>query len=106
MGEIRSGLREGASRYALLPAFVTAQHVASRRRRAVHHAYREGARFRRHSQSWSDDQRLEWIEARMGDVVRHAFSNVPYYRQRLRAAGFDPRDRMVLGDLDQLPVLS
>lgn len=40
------------------------------------------------------------------EIVRHAWTTVPYYRERWQRAGLRPNDLRTLGDLAQFPVLS
>ncbi len=39
-------------------------------------------------------------------LVRHAYRNVPYFRERMRAAGVHPEDVRGVADLHKLPLLS
>lgn len=73
--------------------------------RALQHAYAEGTRMRRASASWSDDQRRDWTLRQLRSVVRYAAATAPFYAQRLRDAGFDPRADFDFDDFATLPPL-
>ncbi|MBW2277725.1 MAG: phenylacetate--CoA ligase family protein [Deltaproteobacteria bacterium] len=45
-------------------------------------------------------------DERLRAIVRHAYRNVPFYRQRFDEAGVDPKDIRGAADLDRLPLLS
>ncbi|MCC6525097.1 MAG: glycosyltransferase [Polyangiaceae bacterium] len=60
-------------------------------------------------------QKTQWLGAselrelqdeKLRRLVRHAYRNVPYYRERLRAAGVRPEDVRGQADLHKLPFLT
>ena len=57
------------------------------------------------SAGWSQDQRLEWQLAELRRTVRYAYDTTTFYRERLDAVGFDPRDDFDFQDYGRLPVL-
>ncbi|GAB3384652.1 AMP-binding protein [Lysobacter fragariae] len=72
---------------------------------------RYGGSFARHLEeyrerdSWSHDRLVEWQNAKLQDLLRHAVAHVPYYT-RLRAKGeFPIEDVKTTEDLAKLPVL-
>jgi phenylacetate-CoA ligase len=48
---------------------------------------------------------IERRDARVRELVRHAASTVPHYRELVREAGFDPGDVIGAPDLELLPLL-
>ncbi|MEX0653373.1 MAG: hypothetical protein WD534_11040 [Phycisphaeraceae bacterium] len=53
------------------------------------------------------DERLRQMQWRkLRPLVHHAYASIPYYRQRLDAAGVAPEDLRSLADLARLPVLT
>jgi phenylacetate-CoA ligase len=44
--------------------------------------------------------------AAVRDIVRHAWTTVPFYRERWQKAGLHPRDMRTLDDLEQFPILT
>jgi phenylacetate-CoA ligase len=73
--------------------------------RPAYASYRAGLEFRRATESWSAERRAEWQLARLQQVVRHAYDTTPFYRDRLDAVGFDPRDQFGFDSYAALPVL-
>lgn len=73
---------------------------------------RYGGRFREYrafldeSQWWSADRLREWQDARLREIVRHAFAQVPYYRRRFAEYGVRPDDIRTQEDLHRLPLLT
>lgn len=62
-------------------------------------------RFLEQSQWWPREK-IEALQlARLRALLRHAGSRVPFYRERFRAAGFDPEGLTCLADLAHLPML-
>lgn len=73
---------------------------------------REGAAFRR---ELDEVQRTQWLEPdalealqleRVRRSVEQAAAHVPFYRERFKAAGFDPRDLKSLADVKRLPTMT
>jgi len=73
---------------------------------------REGAAFRT---ALADVERTQWLDeaalaahqlARLKASLVHAAEHVPFYQQRFRSAGFDPRDVAHLSDLSKVPELT
>lgn len=75
------------------------------RTRAMQHAYAEGARARRASAGWSDDERRAWVRRQLQSVVRRAAATTSFYAERFRAAGFDPAADFDFDDFAALPPL-
>jgi len=60
--------------------------------------------FREHD-SWSRERLVDWQNARLRDLLRHAVDKVPYYR-RLHASGKFPIEQVrTVDDLVRLPLL-
>lgn len=56
---------------------------------------------------WADPASLKkYQEARLRDLVRHAYRHVPFYRARMDAVGVKPENVHTLEDLQLLPFLS
>lgn len=72
---------------------------------------REGAAFHRElaeveRTQWLDEAGLRELQlTRLRTVLTHAATHVPYYRERFRAEGFDPRDLRSLDDMSRLPII-
>lgn len=73
--------------------------------RAAYAAYREGLRFRAASEGWSHDRRVEWQLAELRRTVRYAYETTSFYRERLDAVGFDPREDFGFESYAALPTL-
>lgn len=58
------------------------------------------------SQWLSLDAMRELQERKLRKLVQHAYTHVPYYRDRLRALGIGPQDIRTLEDLRKLPFLT
>lgn len=70
------------------------------------HGYTIFKRFLDRSQWWSADQRDAWIAKQLKHTLVAALE-VPFYRERFAALGFDPRTDFVdIHDLTRLPTLS
>ena len=52
------------------------------------------------------DQMRELQERKLRKLVQHAYTHVPYYRDKLRALGIGPQDIRTLDDLRKLPFLT
>ncbi|MDQ3875298.1 MAG: hypothetical protein M3322_07110 [Actinomycetota bacterium] len=55
---------------------------------------------------WSREQIRSYRNARLADFVEHAATTVPFYRERFREAGVDPREVRSLDDMSAIPVLA
>jgi len=62
-----------------------------------------GARFLHQAPRWSHDEMQAWQFARIQPLVRHAWTNVPFYRQLYTAASFRPDDLRSWADFQRLP---
>jgi phenylacetate-CoA ligase len=69
-------------------------------------AFQRNIRFLRQSQWWSADRIREYQDARVRELIRHAFDTVPFYRRRLDEAGLRPSDIRTQDDLRLLPILT
>jgi phenylacetate-CoA ligase len=58
----------------------------------------------RQRQYWSADQIREWQHARLHHLLQHAADKVPFYRERFRELGLDPRQVAGLEDLKFVPI--
>lgn len=58
------------------------------------------------SQWWSPDALTGWQQARLFELLRHAYDTVPYYRCAFDAAGITPSAVRTVDDLRQLPLLT
>jgi phenylacetate-CoA ligase len=73
---------------------------------------REGPAFRRElaevdRTQWLDEAAMDALQLdRVRRTLQHAFDHVPFYRDRMRAVGFEPDDLHTLADLGRLPELS
>ncbi len=74
-----------------------------RRRRygAEHRRFLDGLK---ESYSWPLDQIREWQWQKLQGVVRHAYANVPYYRETWGKLDFHPEDLKTMADFEKLPV--
>ena len=57
------------------------------------------------SQWWSRQELQDFQDERLRQLVRHAYHNVPYYRQRMQDLRLDPQDIRGRADLHKLPLL-
>lgn len=73
--------------------------------RAAYLEYRAGLRFRDSIRAWGVDQRLNWQLAELRRTVRYAYQTTSFYRERLDAIGFDPREDFGFETYASLPVL-
>ena len=67
--------------------------------------YREGLHFRHGAQNWSADRKRDWILHRLRFTVRRAYKDIPFYRERFDASGFDPSADFTFDDYSRLPIL-
>lgn len=81
---------------ALLPAYDTIR----RRKHSAHRAFVED------SQWWPERKLREFQWAELEKLLRHAFTHVPYYREKYAAAGIRLEEIRSLDDFRRLPPLS
>lgn len=56
---------------------------------------------------WLPQEALQALQlARLQKLVKHAYENAPFYRERYSAAGFEPGDFKTLKDFEALPFLT
>lgn len=56
---------------------------------------------------WLSSDELQALQfAKIQQLVKHAYENVPFYRQRYQAIGFEPDDLKSLADFEKLPFLT
>ena len=63
-------------------------------------------RFVEESQWWSPEQLREFQNEKLRDLIRHAYTNVPYYRQVFDERRLKPEDIKTTDDLVKLPILT
>ncbi len=68
-------------------------------------AFADTWRFIMKSQRWSPDRMAEWQEAKLVEMVRHAASRTPFWRDRFKALGMEPGDFSSRDDLSRLPFI-
>ncbi|MDT5159241.1 MAG: hypothetical protein QOH51_3598 [Acidobacteriota bacterium] len=102
--DIKGRAREWVSRRALLP-LGRAQRWARPATRPALRAFYEGIRFRRASESWSEDKKRAWVLACLRESVRRAALETVYYRELFERVGFDPRADFGFEDFARLPTL-
>ena len=75
-------------------------------------AFPEGRTLHRNLQEllrtqWLDREQLQALQLfRIQHLVDHAYTNVPFYRQRFREAGICPGDIRTLDDVQGIPMLT
>lgn len=65
-----------------------------------------GARFLKKAPHYSPEQMRDWQWQRITRLVRHAWANVPFYRDHFGAVSFEPGDLKSWDDFRRLPVLT
>lgn len=60
----------------------------------------------RRRQRWPRERLRTWQLARLQRIVRHAYDNVPLYRDKYDRAGVSPRDLRTLDDLRRFPTVT
>ncbi len=60
----------------------------------------------RDTEAWSRDQLQEMQLARLQDLIKHAYHDVPYYRRLFDELGLKPTDFAALADLQKVPFLT
>lgn len=58
------------------------------------------------SQYWSKDELESWRLERLKKLLLHAYENCPFYTERFKTYGFDPKDFNAFDDLNNFPVLT
>lgn len=58
------------------------------------------------TQWWSAERLLEHQLRQLQQLLRHTVATVPFYRERLKAAGFDPEQKLTLDTFRALPLLT
>lgn len=104
MGSLSGKAHDWLSLKVLTP-FSYLRRTARPSRRSVMSSFREGMRFRRESARWSDDQKREWILARLRFTARRAYVETELYRELFDRIGFDPRVDFSFEDYSRLPAL-
>lgn len=74
------------------------------RRERFGHGFEAKLRELLESEWWDEDAIAAYQDAQVRDLVRHAFTHVPFYRDRMRAVGIAPRDIQGVRDLPLLPI--
>jgi phenylacetate-CoA ligase len=92
------------SQRALLP-FARVRSMARKSSRPIMVAFYEGLRFRKQSETWSDDRKRLWMLHRLRACLRKAYEETPFYRERFRQIGFDPYADFSFDDFALLPTL-
>ena len=63
------------------------------------------AEFESH-EGWSRNRLWEWRDARLRELIGHAYRTVPYYRKIMDEGGIDPASIKCADDLSRLPLLT
>ena len=82
---------------ALFPVWET----LLKRRKTLHHRAMLAK-----TERWSLDELGQLQHVKLRKLLRHAYLNVPHYRERFHAADFHPDQFRSLEDLQRLPILS
>lgn len=76
------------------------------------HSHRYGKRLRREVEAararehWSVDRIREYQDERLRSIVRLAFDETPFYRDRMKDIGLSPDDVRSVSDLHKMPILT
>jgi phenylacetate-CoA ligase len=62
--------------------------------------------FLNESQWWTAEELKAYQNDRLRVLIRHAFENVPFYREMFKKMGLDPHDIRKTEDLARIPILS
>jgi len=54
---------------------------------------------------WSREQLLDYQNRKVREIVRYAFENVPFYREKFLKSGIKPDDVKSVQDLNKLPII-
>jgi phenylacetate-CoA ligase len=68
--------------------------------------YRDFGRFLADSDKWTAEQLREYQYYELKALLRHAYANCPFYKERFDRAGFRPSDFTDFKDLEALPILT
>lgn len=68
--------------------------------------YRSMLSLYKESDTWTLDQLRSYQEARLKDLIDHAYANVPYYNELFKANRLHPEDFKSLDDLPKIPFLT
>lgn len=96
--------------YPRLPVFL--QNVACWYYGQKESRIRSGAAFERYltklldSENWSASEIEAYQDEKLRGLIRHAYENVPYYRERWTALKLSPADIKSREDLPKLPILT
>lgn len=97
-----------SSLYAALPVFaqnlVCDAYGLKTRRERFGRAFESRLQSLLESEWWDAGAISRHQDAEVRDLVRHAYDNVPFYRERMRAAGVDPAAIQSVADLPLLPI--
>jgi len=66
---------------------------------------RQMVKFVNENQYWSEDQTYAYQLEHLKKIIRHAYDNVPFYRNTMRDLGIEPEDIRSLEDIKQFPVI-
>lgn len=69
-------------------------------------AYRGALALFRESDNWDRKTLAAYQEERLEALLKHAYKNVPYYREVFQERGLTPNDIQSVADLDKLPYLT
>jgi phenylacetate-CoA ligase len=92
------------SQRLLLP-FARARNLAKPALRPLMLAYYEGLHFRNAANTWSAEQKHEWMLHRLRSCLRRAYAETDFYRERFDRLGFDPRADFSFDEFAGLPSL-
>jgi phenylacetate-CoA ligase len=62
--------------------------------------------FLKESQYWDEDSMNNYRLLKLQRLIKHAFYNVPYYRELFNAHGIRPEDIKSLDDIKRIPILT
>ncbi len=68
--------------------------------------FRERLREAEERMTWPEQRVLEYRDNRLQELVQHAATTVPYYREMFERESVDPKRIRTLDDLKQLPILT
>jgi len=69
-------------------------------------AYRDALDLFRESEQWDRQTLLAYQEQRLELLIKHAYENVPYYREVFQKRGLTPKDIQSVDDIVKLPYLN
>ena len=96
------------SRFLTQNIFIPLSHIRRGWRkdmRPIFENYQQGLKFRREAKNWSEEQKCEWILARLRFSVRRAAAETGYYHELFQKIGFDAKADFSFEDFAKLPVL-